>query len=196
MKQEVFERGFYYHIYNRGNNKENIFKEDINYVYFIELIKRYLLETIEIYAFCLLPNHFHLLIKFKETNEISTNAKDKKTHQVLSNMFNAYTKAINKKYNRTGSLFQEHLQRKKVKNEEYLKELVLYIHLNPEKHKIISNFRDYRYSSYLSYVSNNQTNIKKEYVLGLFENIDNFELCHNQKRKNNLLKQIEELDID
>jgi len=102
------EHGCFYHIYNRGNNSEVIFKEEENFLYFLILLKKHISPIAEIYAYCLLNNHFHLLIKIKENenNEI-------KYEQSFSNIFNAYAKAYNKKYNRTGKLFEERFKRKK-----------------------------------------------------------------------------------
>ena len=90
MKQEPFEAGTYYHIFNRGNNKENIFKEEGNYTYFLQLTKKYLKETCNIYAYCLLPNHFHLLLKIKENEQLPIDFQNgkKKLHQAFSNLFN------------------------------------------------------------------------------------------------------------
>ena len=83
MKQEPFEIGNYYHVFNRINNKENIFKEKENYSYFIMLIEKYLIETCQIYAFCLLPNHFHLLLKIKDFDNLPEAYRkgNKKIHQ-------------------------------------------------------------------------------------------------------------------
>ncbi len=197
MKQEPFEAGNYYHIFNKGNNKENIFKEEENYPYFLQLIKKYLIETCVIYVYCLLPNHFHLLLKIKEKEQLPIDYQKgkKKIHQPFSNLFNAYTKSINKKYNRTGSLFQEHLHRIKIDTEEYLRELILYIHLNPEKHEIDSNFKNYAYSSYRAYISEKPSLLDREEVLGYFDNKENFIFCHQSRKiKYDLLKEIEEID--
>ena len=197
MKQEPFESGIYYHVFNRGNNKENIFIENENYLYFLQLVKKHLTVTCQIYAYCLLPNHFHLLLKIKDTKELPENYQngDKKIHQPFSNLFNAYPKSINKKYNRTGSLFQEHLHRIKIDTEEYLRELVLYIHLNPEKHEIDSNFKNYAYSSYRAYISERSSLLNREEILGYFDNKENFTFCHQSRKiKYDLLKEIEEID--
>jgi len=197
MKQEQFEPGMYYHVFNRGNNKENIFRKKENYLYFLQLVKKYLTETCVIYAYCLLPNHFHFLLKIKNTNELPENYqnRDKKIHQPFSNLFNAYSKSINKKYKRTGSLFQEHLHRIKIDSEEYLRELVLYIHLNPEKHKIDNDFSNYPYSSYIAYISEKYSLLNREEVFRYFDNKENFTFCHQSRKiKYNLLKEIEEID--
>ena len=194
MKQEPFEPGKYYHIFNRGNNKENIFKQDENYLYFLQLVKKHLTETCQIYVYCLLPNHFHLLLKIKDTKELPKNYQngDKKIHQPFSNLFNAYTKAINKKYHRTGSLFQEHLHRIKIDSEEYFRELVLYIHLNPENHGIDNDFNNYSYSSYKAYISEKHSLLERVEVKRYFGNKENLVYCHrNRKIKLELLKEID-----
>ena len=122
---ETLERGYYYHIYNRGNNKERLFLEHADYLYFLRLFKKYIYEITNLYCYCLLPNHFHYLVRFREEDEIfSYDLKIKPSHQVLSNFFNAYSKYFNNKYNRTGSLFQERYRRKKVDTEIYLKYLI------------------------------------------------------------------------
>lgn len=174
MKIEVIESDSYYHIYNRGNNGDHIFYEYENYVYFLTLLKKYLLPISDIYAYCLLKNHFHILLKIKNNIE--------KPSQYFSNLFNAYTKAINKKYNRTGSLFEKPFKRIKITDEKYLKTLILYIHLNPEHHQICSDFRRYKYASYKSIISIKNTNIDRDSVLILFDGLQNFIETHTERK--------------
>jgi REP element-mobilizing transposase RayT len=139
---EKIEESQYYHIYNRGNNSEDIFFEQDNYLYFLKLLKKHIEPNCSVFCYCLLPNHFHLLLRI--------NDELKNPSQQFSNLFNAYTKAINLKYNRTGSVFQKPFRRIKISKEEYLKSLVLYIHLNPEHHDISDDFSNYQFSSYKS----------------------------------------------
>lgn len=174
MQIEKIEQGCFYHIYNRGNNGQNIFLESINYDYFIKLMTKYLVPNFQVYSYCLLPNHFHLLLSVHEDCENPS--------QQFSNLFNAYTKAINKKYNRTGSLLEKPFKRIKISNEEYLKTLVLYIHQNPEKHEISKYFSTYRYSSYQSFLSESKTNISREEIINWFGDLQNFKASHSQKR--------------
>ena len=94
MKRELFEYGGYYHVYNRGNNGENLFLEERNYLYFLNLMKKYLHPIAEIYAYCLMNNHFHIILKIKERDELRNMAEDK-LHLPFSNFFNSYAKAIN-----------------------------------------------------------------------------------------------------
>lgn len=188
MLKDFFEPGVVYHVYNRGNNKENLFIESQNYDYFLSLMKKYLLPIAEIYGYCLMKNHFHLVLRIKDEN-LLTKQQIEKPYLSFSNFFNAYTKAFNKKYNRTGSLFQEHLKRKRIIYEDYLIRLIIYLHLNPVKHQFDDNFRNYPYSSYKAYISNLPTNIHREYILELFDGKENFEFVHNER----MLDQLEEV---
>ncbi|MFA6923810.1 MAG: hypothetical protein WC223_06090 [Bacteroidales bacterium] len=195
MKQDVFETGVVYHIFNRGNNKEDIFREDRNYYYFLSLVKKYLLSISDIYAYCLLKNHFHILLRIKDNNELSEKLQAK-PFLAFSNLFNTYTKSINKAYNRTGSLFQEHLQRNRVKDESYLIKLIAYIHLNPLKHQFTNDFRNYPFSSYKAYTTNKKTDIKKDFIMEIFGNVENFEYWHNLKKISyeGIIEEIENMD--
>ena len=178
MKQDVFEPGVVYHVFNRGNNKEDIFKEEKNYHYFLSLLQKYVLPVAEIYAYCLLKNHFHLVVRIKDADLLADKYKEK-PYLGFSNHFNAYTKSINKMYNRTGSLFQEHLHRKRVEDDEYLTQLIAYVHLNPVKHGFTDDFKNYRYSSYNAYMSDKPTNVSCDYVKSLFGDTTNFEYWHS-----------------
>jgi REP element-mobilizing transposase RayT len=172
MKLEVLEKNCYYHIYNKGINGTPIFENNENKIYFLNQLSKYLDGKISIFAYCLMGNHFHLVIRLEE--------EEKTVTQAFSNFFNSYTKAFNKQTNRTGSLFEKHFKRIKLKDENYLKQLIVYVHLNP-KHHLDLKFEDYKYSSYQSYLSNKETKIEREKVLNLFGGIENFIFYHNQK---------------
>ena len=180
MKKDFFEEGQYYHIYNRGNNKENIFIEEKNYGYFLEKLKKYIVPIADIYAYCLLKNHFHIVLRIKDRADIPEKFKEK-VYLPFSNLFNAYSKSINKAYNRTGSLFQEHLQRNRIENENYLKQLIIYVHLNPVKHRFTDNFGTYLHSSYRSYLSDKHSSIDRQFILELFDDLGNFKFCHDER---------------
>lgn len=166
----------YFHIYNRGNNGENIFIEEKNYQYFLHLISKHLLPVCNILAYCMLKNHFHIVIKTKERQT------EKNISRAFSNLFNAYAKAINKAYNRTGSLFENRFKRILITKEDYLRNLIIYIHLNPENHNMIADFKNYKYSSYKDYLNQKPSLINKEIVLALFHSVDNFVAIHEAKR--------------
>ena len=198
QKQDFFEDGYFYHVFNRGNNKENIFHEERNYIYFLSLVEKYLLPVTDIFSYCLLKNHFHFLLKIKEEKELPLEYLEgrKRIHQPFSNLFNAYTKAINKAYDRTGSLFQEHLHKNKVTTDEYLIQLMVYIHLNPVKHGFTNDFETYRYSSYKVLISKKHTHLKRDEAISWFDDRDNFIYWHryNKIKYEGLIKEIEDID--
>lgn len=185
MKYQPFETGHYFHLYNRGNNNENIYLEQENYGYFISLMKKYLLQIADVLSYCLLPNHFHIILKFKDDSEldIKENLKRKPLHQPISNMLNSYTKSINKRYNRRGSLFQEHLKRIKITEENYLKNLILYVNTNPSHHQI-EDYRTYKHSSYRTLISQKKTLLERDFVIELFNNVENFKYMLQSKKLN------------
>jgi putative transposase len=181
MKQDVIEPGATYHIFNRGNNLENIFIEEKNYDYFLSLVKKYLVPVADIYAYCLLKNHFHFVLRIKDDQFLEDKYR-KKPFLAFSHTFNAYTKAINKEYNRKGSLFQEHLHRIRVKDEKYLKQLIAYVHLNPVKHKFAHDHKSYLFSSFHEYSISNSEIISSEFIFELFDGKSNFEYWHDLNR--------------
>jgi REP element-mobilizing transposase RayT len=183
MKQDFFEPGVVYHVFNRGNNHENIFIEEKNYPFFLSLMTKYLLPVADIYAYSLLKNHFHLVLRIKDKEMLPEKMKVK-PYLAFSNLFNSYTKSINKVYNRMGSLFQEHPQRIRVEDDEYLMQLIAYIHLNPVKHKFTEDFKNYKYSSYMAYTTNRYTRIDTEYIMSLFGDKANFEYWHDFNKLN------------
>jgi putative transposase len=186
--QIPLQEGKYYHIYNRGNNSETLFYTEDNYKYFLNKYDKYLSEYIDTYVYCLLPNHFHLLISVKETKVISNEASNKKVQSLehiisfqFRKFFTSYAMSINLQKNRKGSLFQKSFKRKEVANEAYFSNLILYIHANPQLHGIVDDFKSYRWSSYASILADKKTKSKKEAVLNWFEGIENFIACHHQK---------------
>jgi REP element-mobilizing transposase RayT len=182
--------GMYYHIYNRGNNQENLFLEKRNYPYFLSLYAKHIEPIADTYAYCLLRNHFHFSVRIKteeeiqtsrvlETREVSEVSKKKfNPSQSFSNLFNAYAKAINKRYGRTGSLFEERFGRIPVTNDSYFMTLIFYIHYNPQKHGFVGDFRDWEWSSYHALVGAGGTRMKRIEVLNLFDGLQGFEEFH------------------
>lgn len=128
--------GTFFHIYNRGNNGENIFIQERNYAYFMELWWKHTHQIAETWAYCLLRNHFHAAVYIKnETDLTGLKNKIKKPSQYFSNFFNAYARGVNIATQRTGALFERPFKRIPVDSESYLMRLIVYIHQN---HKSIN----------------------------------------------------------
>lgn len=172
MKPVALIPGGYYHVYNRGNNRENIFIEEKNYHYFMKLYARHIEPIAETYAYCLLRNHFHFLVRIKDE------PLPKPPSQALSNLFNAYARAFNKMYQRTGALFQRPFGRIRVETDAHFQILVAYIHQNPQKHGFVDDFRDWPFSSYQALLSDKPTRLEREGVLMWFINRAGFLKVH------------------
>jgi REP element-mobilizing transposase RayT len=162
------EKDRYFHIYNKGNNHGLLFFKEPNYDYFLKRYSDYLHDHVSTYAYCLLPNHFHLLIRTK-TQDAS---------KYFRMMFQSYALSINKQENRSGSLFTKYFRRILIEDDEYLKFLVFYIHFNPEKHQIYSNYKEYRHSSYQSFFSKSISKFNRDEVYDWFGGIEGFKDFH------------------
>jgi putative transposase len=174
--------GVFYHIYDRGVNRENIFFEERNYPYFLNLIQLHIAPIADLYAYCLLRNHFHLLLRIKTDAVLKTASVSK----AFNNFLTAYAKAINKGYGRTGALFQHHFGRIPVFSECYFSALIRYIHQNPRKHGLVRDFRDWPFSSYHILSSNQPTSMARAEVLNWFggeEAYRNFHLRSERRKK-------------
>jgi len=156
--------GRFYHIYNRGNNGENLFIEERNYRYFLQLYIQHVHPVVDTYAYCLLRNHFHLLVRIKDLSVL----EPKPPYQYFSNLFNAYTKSINKAYGRTGALFERPFRRIEVIGKAYFRNVVAYIHRNPQHHGFVDDFREWPYSSYDVVLSDKSTRLQRDVVLDWF----------------------------
>lgn len=187
-----FDFGEVYHVYNRTNNKEKLFKTDRNRPYFLYLLKSKLSSVADFYAYSLLENHFHLLIKIKSEEEIRINlekipksrrriivsqfleAEDKGNmiHQLVSScfsgVFNSYTQAINKFYGRTGNLFTRSYKRSVVTSEWKFDYLMNYVHKNRMKHGLIKTYLNDRWSSYKEIVQENSSIINIEEIFRIY----------------------------
>lgn len=156
----------YYHLYNRGNNRRAVFFEPENYIYFLNGIRKYLLGYVEVIAYCLMPTHYHILVKVlrpEQTSEVL------KTSEVLSNAMMrlgvSYTKAINKRFDRVGALFQGQFQAKPVKSYKHLLTLCAYIHANPVKDGLAAAPEMWDFSNYLEWMElRNGTLVNREFI--------------------------------
>lgn len=178
-KIQPLENGKYYHIFNRGINSDKLFKDSTNYDYFLKLYDTHIEPIAETYAWCLMKNHFHFLVRIKNTEEIKTEKKIQPS-QSFSNLFNAYTKAFNKSYNRHGPLFERPFQRKEICYDTYFQNVIIYIHNNPVHHNICEHPLEYPWSSYITCVSDKETKLQRKEVIKIFEDLDNFKNAHQQ----------------
>lgn len=147
----------YYHILNRAVGDEKLFRYHGNYLFFLRRFEKYILPIADIYCYCLLPNHFHFLIRIKPENEIvalpgfTSLRSDRiayKLSKQFSNLFNSYSKSYNTMYVRKGTLFMRPFKRLLIKDDHYLTKIVHYIHANPVQHGYCKTIPDWYFSSY------------------------------------------------
>jgi putative transposase len=198
--------GNFYHLYNRGNNRENIFIQERNYTYFMDLWWKHISPIAETWAYCLLRNHFHAAVHIKEQSGLTgliidsttpnpgvdrgqspsdsredlSGLKPRDPSQYFSNFFNAYTRSLNIATQRTGTLFTRPFRRIPIGSEAYLLRLIVYIHQNPQKHAFVTDFRDWNYSSYHAIIENTPTRLQKDKVLQLFGSRADFIHIHEE----------------
>lgn len=152
--------GLFYHVFARSNNREPIFFTEESYQRFLANLERFRTSlNYKIYAYCLLPNHFHLLLQVDKIN----------ISKIMQILMTAYTMYVNKKYDRVGHIFQGRFQSIIVEKETYLLQVHRYIHLNPLKAGLVDDLEMYSWSSYKQYFAkgNGLPKIDTSLVLGM-----------------------------
>lgn len=181
--------GEFYHIFNRGSEKRDIFTQPRDYQRFLKTFYYYHFlgkkpsfskfaksqlssfdpdpnkKLVDITCYCLMPNHFHFLIKQLKDNGIST---------FISQLSNSYTKYFNTKYKRVGALFQGVFKAVHIETEDQFIHLSRYIHLNPVVSGLTKDLNDYKWSSYLEYINGQSFYCSPEDILSLYSSTDSY----------------------
>lgn len=172
-----FTAGEYYHLYNRGVEKREIFLDDQDYTVFLGLLKKYLVgevdkttnyhkfnnltDQVKLLAYCLMPNHFHLMV-YQSTDDGIT--------KLMRRVMTGYVMYFNNKYNRVGSLFQGRYKASHINADAYLHHISRYIHMNPE------DFQSWPYSSLDHYLGKQKTPswVDPKPVMELFDSTEDY----------------------
>ena len=143
-RKVAFVKGGHYHIYNRGANRQPIFRDDENYRFLLGRVKEAAVEQqVSVLTYCLMPNHFHFVLRQDGEHPLSG---------FVQSVFNSYTKAFNKRYQRSGTLFEGPYRARAVTTEEYLLHLCRYVHRNPLEAGLVVRLSDWPYSNYPEWV--------------------------------------------
>jgi putative transposase len=164
----------YYHFYNRGNNRQAVFFERDNYLYFLRGLKKYVCEQVDIISYSLMPTHYHILGRVKQTqtseffknSEVSAAATaSAEVSTAMMRLSVSYTKAINKRFSRVGALFQGQFQGKPIQHYNHLLNLCVYIHANPVKDGLVALPEDWEFSNYLEWMNLREgTLVNREFI--------------------------------
>ena len=212
-KQPMYEPEGVYHIYNHANGSEDMFIDEENYYYFLEKYAEKLNGVVSTFAYCLMPNHFHLLIKVRSEKTLLNFLAEKKrknkhlkipeglskvellhyiVHRQFHNFLGGYAKAFNKYHNRKGSLLRQNTKRKMVDSAKYLTNVIRYLHLNPVFHKFTKTPENWTHSSYHVFLDDNCiTKIPKAEILAWFGSVKGFVDFHQEKLAYGLIPVLE-----
>ncbi len=196
-----FGPGGIYHVFNHANGRENVFEKPENYEYFMRKYVEKVAPVVKTVARCLMPNHFHLLIRVREEAALLDFLKQKRekepvpvpkeltkedlchfiVHRQFHNFFGGYSKAFNKYHGRSGSLLRQNTHRKLVAEKDYLKNAIRYLHLNPVFHGFTTSPLEWQFSSYHDYLGDAPTIVPRAGVLEWFGGRDAFIQFHEEK---------------
>ncbi len=173
MGDKLYYADTFHHIYNRGTLKSNICFDEEDFNYFLNRLQKFKDKyEIKIITYCLLNNHFHLFVR--QTNDKLTIGK------FISDLQNAHTKFINKKYKRTGVLFEGPAKTKFIRETEYHKCVVEYILLNPVKANLVDHAKKWEYSSAFEMMNPNKINITShDELIRIYGSLSNFKKLIN-----------------
>lgn len=193
--RDIFYPNQLYHVYNKVVTGTDLFIEAKDYWNFMERYGKYFSPYFETYAYCLIPNHFHFLIKVRSEKEIKAAIVNEDTiaannylsgtsdlNAFIENQFSRCFSGISMKYNnmhnRVGPLFKQGIKRVALNKYRTFEQQMHYIHLNPIHHFLVTKIEDWPYSSYISYISDVKTQLPRLEVLDKFEGVENFISFH------------------
>jgi REP element-mobilizing transposase RayT len=201
QKRIPLEPGQMYHIWTHANGDDNLFRSNENYPFFLERYSHYIPPIADTFAYCLMPNHLHLMVRIKGEVEVLEYLRTKGSNpdptlqgfktlggfsrvisHRFSHLFNSYTQSFNKYYGRKGSLFIPNFKRKKIHSDSYFATLIAYIHYNPVHHGFTKHPAEWPHSSWHAYVQQRKTRIRREEAIEWFGSRQEFFRAHRKIR--------------
>ena len=184
----------YYHVFNRAIGREKLFISTDDYEYFLQKLKCHTLPVADIFAYSLLPNHFHLVMRINSQDILAAHFQSKKrkpfdalTHDIsdfnmerFSNWLNGYTKFFNNKYDRKGGLFIDYTKRIEAKSDADITSFILYTHQNAVHHRLRKEIGQWPYDSYQEILGRGPTFLMRTEMIEWFGSAQRFEEFHKQ----------------
>lgn len=186
-----------YHLQSWANGNEQLFREEENYRFFLERFIKFAYPIAELYSYCLLPDHFDLVVRIrniqdlekhynllKPESEFDATQSSAFVMKCFSNMLNSYAKSFNKVYQRRGSVFIDYVRRVEIKSNEELCNTIIQIHKAPLHFGYCKRIEKWKWSSYKNYISCFPFIIATNKILELFGGRNKFFTCHRTARNN------------
>jgi hypothetical protein len=201
----IFYPGAYYHIVCKSIDGLLLFHDNIDYQVFIERFKKFTGDLIDVWSYCLVPNHTHQVVKIKSIETIvqfiagmvpenTTDAMNaffadtanealfnKMIERQMNSFLASYANFINNKYNRVGGIFQKPFKRIQIEEESHLQRAIIYTNANAQKHNLTDDFKLYPFTSYLQILKNDQYFVDAKSVLTFFNGVEKFKLIHEEQ---------------
>ena len=172
------------HLYNHANGFENLFRDEDDYFLFTQRLIKFTSTVAHCHAYCLMPNHFHLVIRVREeqaiTNTCYKGPIERQASKAFSNAFSSYAQIFNKKYGRMGALFIPSMKQRLVTSENDFCKVVHYVHSNPVHHGFTKTMGEWKYSSYAYLMNGRKGWLDTKYTIENFGSLDAFKKYHDQ----------------
>jgi len=204
LKAHFYPEAFY-HIVCKSIDALFLFHDNKDYQVFTERFKKFTGDFIDIWSFCLIPNHTHYIVKVKSIeaiiqfiestatenltaamNSFYTDSKNellfnKMIERQMNSFLVSYANYINNKYNRNGGTFQKPFKRIQIKEEGHLQQAIIYTNANAQKHRLADDFKNYPFTSYLAVLENDHYYVDAQSVLNFFHGAEKFKLIHKEQ---------------
>jgi len=167
IKYKVYLKGAYYHIFNRGNDKRDIFLDNSDFQFYLRRLITCLSKfEFSLICYCLMPNHVHLLLQ--QNSEVPSS-------KLISSLHTSYSMYFNMKYKHIGHVFESRFKQKLIESDEYLIHLSRYIHLNPVEAGLVKKPETYKWSSYNNYLVNEEGLIDNSIIMNFFKDKNDYQ---------------------
>jgi putative transposase len=200
-----FTPNYYYHFVCKSIDGLLLFPNVADYYVFTDRFKKFTDEFLEIWSFCLLPNHTHHVIKIKSLQTIKKSIAnfpaenktkamtsflndsdnetefDKMIDRQMNSFLVSYANYYNNKYQRQGGIFQKPFKRITIENDAHLQQAIIYTHANAQKHGMIKDYKKYQFSSYAAIIKADDYYTNSKSVVAFFDGVENFIQIHKNK---------------
>jgi len=201
----IFSPENFYHIVCKSTDGLLLFHDNTDCQVFKQRLKKFTGDILDVWSFCLIPNHTHHIVKTKSIEAVvkfvssmptenmtiamkafvAEPSNESHFNKVIERQMNSflvsYANYINNRYQRKGSIFQKPFKRIKIEDEAHLHQAIIYTNANAQKHDLIANYKEYSFSSYKSVLENDEYFINAKDIIAFFKGLEKFVLLHDEQ---------------